>query len=267
MPTIDFPSTFTSFGDSTNTLFALDFLTDWGQLQCDLQTNFCWKASVMMLVFLAFTTSMPATYALLRPLLRKRGWSTARLETFGNRAIKFMLLTMTIAHAPLSRKLLQLISCRGFGGAHHDGDGVSWFLSADLAISCAKSDGYRSKCVSWAAAFLPIYTAGIPALLAFIMWRYQSPLADARRDSLMEAGELSAEERERLDKRWDERADFFRKKYEEDYWYWELIEMARKLTLSGLLIFIAPGTVRRAPRPRTAHRSTRLATVLALCGQ
>ena len=197
----------------------------------------------MMLVFLAFIVSMPATFAVLRPLLRKRGWSAVRLETFGNRAIKLMLLTMTIAHAPLSRKLLQLLSCRRFGGAaHDDGDGVSWYLSADLSVSCASSEGYSSSCVVWAAVFLPLYTAGIPALLIFIMWRYQSPIADTRFAGLgLQPGEC-----ERLRKRWDERADFFRKKYEEEYWYWELVEMSRKLFLSGILIFIAPGTVRRA---------------------
>merc|ERR1712196_304123 len=45
------------------------------------------------------------------------------------------------------------------------------------------------------------------------------------------------------EKVWRERADFLEQKYDPECWYWELVDMTRKLLLSGFLLFIAPGTI------------------------
>ena len=69
-----------------------------------------------MIAFLSYAAAFPSSLLLLRPLLRRRGWSEPRLQLFSNRAFKLLLLSTTISYAPLSGKLLELLACRSIDG-------------------------------------------------------------------------------------------------------------------------------------------------------
>uniref|UniRef100_A0A7S4I7R7 Uncharacterized protein n=1 Tax=Prymnesium polylepis TaxID=72548 RepID=A0A7S4I7R7_9EUKA len=43
-------------------------------------------------------------------------------------------------------------------------------------------------------------------------------------------------------KKWEARAMFFTKKYEPSFWFYEVIDMFRRLSLTSFLIVLAPGT-------------------------
>ena len=240
MPVVRWPAAFTDCADLFRSIFSFDFVTDWGATLCNMQAHSCFRTQLIMIVFLVLIVSMPAVAAMLHPVLRQRRWSPTRLELFRNRVIKVILLTFLIAHAPLSAKLLQMIACRSFDGKR--------YLEADLSISCA-SDQYTNECIVWAAAFLPLYTAGIPLLIFMIIVRYQSPYAlqlkhpPAGLRPLLIKGQMACDEFESFKCRWHERSGFLCIKYEDDYWWWESVEIVRKFILSGLLIFIAPGSV------------------------
>ena len=44
-------------------------------------------------------------------------------------------------------------------------------------------------------------------------------------------------------RRWKVRAGFLRERFQPRYWYWELVEMGRRLVLGSTLIFISPDTI------------------------
>ena len=159
-------------------------------------------------------------------------------------------------------RLLKNVHCKQYGAFD--------VLDADKSVDCTTSSSF-TICWLTSSIFLLLYTVGIPSLLFFILVHYESPLADRRFDRL----DMPKEARVKLERRWNERAGrpppprqgtahllpflqveklpllaraqpttlftaFFRRKYEDAYWYWELVEIARKMILAGLLIFIAP---------------------------
>jgi len=228
-----------SYTNVASEVSSFSFLTSfWSRLDCDLTSDFCWRATALMLAFLSFGLSLPITFFALRPVLARRGWSQRRIDRFSNSAINFMLFILLGAHAPLSAMLLRMIVCRGFGPL----EGTQQrYLEADLAIHCDSSHYYGS-CVGVASAFILLYTLGIPAVLLYIAVKYQSPFADSRRKQLERAGKMTKEQVKHDKKKWEARAMFFTKKYEPSFWFYEVIDMFRRLSLTSFLIVLAPGT-------------------------
>jgi len=229
MPTVQWPISFSSITDVFKSV-SLDFVNSWGALECQLHSNYCQKTLLIMVAFGVFALGVPLCGWVLRTrVLRPRlKWSERRLEVLADRQIRLNLVIFTIVHAPLTMRLLKNLNCQSYGDLN--------VLVTDKSINCSSSDW--TICAVTSAVFLCIYTIGIPALLLGILIRYQSPIADSRIAALP----ISGDARDKLKRRWKERAAFFRRKYEECYWYWELIEISRKMILSGLVIFLYPGT-------------------------
>ena len=80
------------------------------------------------------------------------------------------------------------------------------------------------------AGFLALYVVGIPAFILVVLWRVARPSALRATD---------AATRERNTARFGVLFD----SYEEGCWWWELIEVTRKLLLTSVVIFISPGDV------------------------
>jgi hypothetical protein len=82
-------------------------------------------------------------------------------------------------------------------------------LDADKSVHCDRPSEF-AVCWLVATIFISLYTIGIPSLLLFILVRYESPRADKRIAKL----DITEAEREQMERRWNERAAFFRRKYE-----------------------------------------------------
>ncbi|KAL1522821.1 hypothetical protein AB1Y20_017790 [Prymnesium parvum] len=96
---------------------------------------------------------------------------------------------------------------------------VRRYVQDDLSLSC-DSDEYAS---TWRTAFamLLIWPVGVPILYAWLLWAFKEPLAIQRSDSLKRAVEFLAGD------------------YKPGAFWWEPLEMCRKLTLTGWLLLIS----------------------------
>jgi len=143
-----------------------------------------------------------------------------------------------IFQPPMTGQLVAMVSCRKIGPV--DGPQEE-YLEADLRITCNTAH-YHGACLSVASVFFVLISAGIPCVLLYVVVQFVSPHADQRRERLG----MSKEEIAREKKDWEERAPFLTKKYEPSFWYWEAIEMVRRLTFETFITLIDPGTVVQA---------------------
>jgi len=134
-------------------------------------------------------------------------WTKARRKIFLNYNIQLQLRLCALFHPILSALLLSTLHCRSFGDMRVN--------SSDFSIGC-RTPGFYWGCQSTALTFIVLYTIGIPG---FMMWALSRP-----------------------DAKWMARMKFLKIPYSANFWWFETIEMLRKLLLSGTIVFISPGT-------------------------
>ena len=225
MPDIEFPKAFKEMSATLRGIFSLDFVTDWGEGNCSLGSNQCFRVMLCMLCLVAFQLSFPAAVGLVKyiPPLRKRVKKT-RLETLVDRAMHGNAIVMMILHPPITKKLVGLVECTYYNDVN--------VLSSFKDITCGDQ-----QCMYTALAFVPLYTIGIPLYVFLSLRAYLSPPAKKRH-----AGSpMLARYRARL--------GFICGKYEPDFWYYELLEMTRKTGLMAITSFIQTGRRSHAPTP------------------
>jgi hypothetical protein len=125
---------------------------------------------------------------------------------------------VTIAVYPgVSRRVLQLFHCMQLDNITND-------LWNDLSLSC-NGDNYGSY-LGANVIMLLMYPIGIPlALGAALYWYKVKPLSDVNRAA------------------WSLRVGFLTDTYKQKFWYWEVLDLGRRLLLTGIVIFIAPATI------------------------
>lgn len=121
---------------------------------------------------------------------------------------------------PLTNKIFEVYHCRKIGPQET-------ILIADHSIRCTVG-GKFTEDYFWLwtfADFLVIaWPLGVPALLTFLLWRVRDKIHARDEDTL-------------------KLFDFVIGGYEDKYFYWELVELARKLILSGLIGLYGRGSV------------------------
>lgn len=126
------------------------------------------------------------------------------------------------------------------------------YMVADLNISCS-SDYYRYKVLPYAVLMFLLYPVGIPAMYGYMLYTCREEL----KNRFMEDREVNSEERTAistnsdLSEEWNNGkmsplahcTDFLWRDYKPKYWYWELIETTRRLSLTALLSVLFPGSI------------------------
>jgi hypothetical protein len=103
------------------------------------------------------------------------------------------------------------------------------YLSADYSISCTSERylwGY-----SYAIAMVFVYPVGVPLFYFYLMYRKRHILL--HRDE----AEISEEDLSSI-----EPLAFLFDDYSPEFWYWEIIETFRKVSLTGALVLVSRGT-------------------------
>jgi hypothetical protein len=218
MPDVEFPQVFKQMSSSLTGVFNLDFLTDWGEANCSLGGDQCFRVLLIMLTLVAFQLAFPAAVGLARflPSLRKRV-SQARLETLVDRAFHGNAIVMMVLHPVISKQLVGLVDC-----TYYNDENV---LSSYKSVPCGST-----MCSSTALVFVVIYTIGIPAYVYASLRAYLSPSAKIR----YKGNPLLA--------RYKARIGFICGKYEASFWYYELLEMTRKTGLMAVTSFLQTGS-------------------------
>eukprot|EP00966_Prymnesium_polylepis_P101980 2361721-Prymnesium_polylepis.1 len=208
----------------------------------------------------------PTSWAYLQHF-KGRSVSVERLEGFTDRIIGVSILALLVSYPVLSGRLLKIFQCDEYG-PHR-------VLPVDMAMSCDEAEPYYAA----ASVFVVVHTLGLPIAFWLILWRSVRPLYlqqralakytagggnDAHKDA-HKAAKKGKNHREtalnKLEKSTAQvvvalqmqQVDVTRQKmmkrygvlfrrYQDNAWWWELTEIARKVTLVALLTFIADNT-------------------------
>jgi alpha-tubulin suppressor-like RCC1 family protein len=127
-----------------------------------------------------------------------------------------VLLTYAL-YPSFSNTLFQAFNC-------HDIDGTR-YLRADYRIDCASN--VHATAQIFAACGIVGCSIGIPLLYLLILRRHRADMTD---------GDESTS-------RSTEHLHFFVQDYKPAYWYWEAVELLRKLVLTGFAVLWLPGTL------------------------
>merc|ERR1712166_1606571 len=172
---------------------------------------------VLMLTLLSFQLAFPAGYALAKGLQTNGLVSKTRLETLVDRSVHGNAVIIMALHPPIAKKLVTIIDCAQYNDVR--------VLSGFKDIECGSG-----TCTAVALVFICLYTLGVPLYVYLSLRAYLSPAARERFKNNPIMGRYKA------------RIGFICGKFEAQFWYYELLEMARKTGLMAVTSFIQKGS-------------------------
>jgi hypothetical protein len=161
--------------------------------------------------FLIFAAAVPTFYWL---WVKLRRVPAKMREPFYDACIKVIVVMLFIFFPILSRNLLRLFLSRDINDTR--------LLSDDPRILYDSVGGWRVA----ASLFLALYTVGIPVYFFSCLWTAARPASQSYRSE-----------------RQMRKYGLLFQKYEPEAWWWEMVELVRKLLLTSCLAFIAPGSL------------------------
>jgi len=144
-------------------------------------------------------------------------------ENIQVQAWKLLLFGSFIIYPSVSATILKVWHCRQIED--------SYWVVADYRLRCTGPDGTDPEWLTNALIALGaffIYPVGVPLFYIYQLKNNQAALYDKEHP-----------EHEAVEAKFS----FLYAAYEEQAWYWEVVMLLQKLLLTGLLIFIKPGTV------------------------
>jgi hypothetical protein len=137
-----------------------------------------------------------------------------------NHFLKIFLMFMWCFFPFVCFVILSAFNCEKF-------DNGDYLLQSDFSVHC-DSDAHRNYKIVAGLAIL-VYPVGVPLLFLWCMWPYRHEFADVatRESSFAKGGHLA----------------FFVADFTGDLWYFEILELLRKLLLNGFAILISPGSL------------------------
>ena len=148
-------------------------------------------------------------------LVRKARQTKALNDSLG----RFFLLVFLL-YPGLTNKIFEIFLCRDLG----PNTSPTSVLHADYNVDCEATQALR-----WAvgSALVLAWPIGLPALLFYLMFRARARIVAGDEDTVGMFNFLIAD-------------------YKTDFWYWEVVELGRKLILSGLISLLGRGSIAQA---------------------
>ncbi|KAG5179505.1 hypothetical protein JKP88DRAFT_326500, partial [Tribonema minus] len=210
-------------------LDAVNFDLRWAlPLGCAADLNFYQRLLMATLAPLAIGTLLftPRVIVALIPRELPSRRLAARIRTKAARLaaadLKLFLVFTFVIFSGVSTIVLQTFACETL-----EGTGIS-YLRADYSMKCQTSE--HSAYMVYAGFMILVYPIGIPALYAWVLRQHRK-----HADVLQHASSKAMSPLSRA-------SAFLRKAYSQRADYWECVECVRRISLTGLLVFIAPGT-------------------------
>ena len=217
MPNLEWPKEFKDFSREMSSIINMEFATEFGDANCSLGSNYCFRIMLFMCSVLSFQLAFPACVALARYSPLRKRISQERLDTLLDRALHGMNIAMMALHAPISKKVASLLVCTWYNDVH--------VIDAAKTIECG-----NPVCVTTGLVFFFLYTLGIPVYVWLTLYYTLSPWAREKyKGSPMMA-------------RFKARHGFFCGKYEIDFWYYELLQITQRTLLIAVASFIQRGS-------------------------
>ena len=223
MANVTYPNIYQRFLDGVK---VLDFDLSWiFSVSCVVNLDFhdrllfATLGPIIAVVMLGITYSVAA--------VRNRKLDGA-LTNVRQKHVSLALLLAFLVYSSVSSILFQTFSCERL-------DDGKTYLRADYRIHC-DSQTHTAYTV-YAGIMTVLYTLGIPALYACILFKDRHLLAN-KNDSSTERG--SSDEREN-NLRLRATSNLW-KPYKPERFYYELVEYGRRILLTGVVVFIYPNT-------------------------
>ncbi|GMH79533.1 hypothetical protein TL16_g08176 [Triparma laevis f. inornata] len=210
---IRFPPAFEGFSRWLSSLVNLDALK-LGSVDCFVATSFYTK--------LLFSTLMPlfmvACIFLYMSVAKGCAKDPQKKRRIHNNSIELFLGLTFLVFASVSTTIFDTFNCKVFG------DDPTRYLALDQSLDC--NDPIHKFYTMYAAVMVLLYPIGIPMLYVYLLvsHRHQIQAKDRAADSSLI------------------KISFLWEMYEPRMWWFEFFECARRLGMSGLLIFFSSGS-------------------------
>ncbi|CAM9580855.1 unnamed protein product, partial [Hapterophycus canaliculatus] len=153
--------------------------------------------------------------------------AAAALGSVRRKHASMALLITFLVYSSVSSTVFRMFACETLDDANE-------YLRADYTIEC---DSAKHRALQVYAAFMiVVYPAGIPALYAALLWTKRDVLKDGRRGAAGD-GDLGLSSPTVLQLT----ADLW-KPYTPERYYFEVVECARRVSLTGVIVFIFPNS-------------------------
>eukprot|EP01047_Picozoa_sp_COSAG01_P019293 COSAG01_NODE_1068_length_11878_cov_45.012395_4_plen_1116_part_00 len=141
----------------------------------------------------------------------------ARRKRSVNDSLGRLFLLVFLVYPGLTSKIFDIFLCRDLGPGTTPGR----VLHADYGVDCDETLLVRN---GLGVLLVVIWPIGVPAMLLVLMLRYREAIVTQDENVLRMFQFVVAD-------------------YKLEYWYWEVVELARKLLLSGLIAVMGRGSV------------------------
>jgi hypothetical protein len=191
------------------------------------------------------------------------------LNKIKNQYLNYFLYLTILILPSVTTTIFQMYVCINIDPSHEDNADYDWYLSADTNIECYSPYWYKG--VLYASFMIIVYPIGIPLMYLLILYGCKDELISRSADSNSSANSGSNISynsgddiirdnniNNNIDNNNSSRKDddddikqlsiaalrtsFLWEPYEPKYWYWEIIECYRRITLTAVLSIIAPGS-------------------------
>jgi hypothetical protein len=211
---IRFPPIFEKFIRLLSSTLNLDAL-QLARIDCIVDTNF--YTSLLTQTLLPIFMSVLIFLCFLVAKFANRGARESQAQHADRAWSTFLALTY-IVFASVSTTIFDTFNCNQIGDDPH------FWLARDHSIDCKSPEHASFK--TYASFMIMVYPIGIPLLYAVLLYRSRDRLVKPDRDYDPKISKIN----------------FLWQNYEPGKWWFEVFECARRLSMSGVLVFVAQGT-------------------------
>ncbi|GMH77019.1 hypothetical protein TL16_g07263 [Triparma laevis f. inornata] len=212
---VRFPENFENFMRKMKGFVTLDFIKV-AKVGCLVEVDFYKKLLVMTLGPIALSVALLLATAILSRLVKTK---EIRANVIENASAIFLSITY-IVFAGVSTTILDTYNCKTYG------DELTEYMVSDQSLAC--DTPAHETYLTYASAMIFVYPVGIPLLYFGLLWMDRKHLRVQKlreeNPSLLKTSFL-----------WDE--------YQDSYWWFEVFDCVRRLSQTGLLIFMFRGRI------------------------
>jgi hypothetical protein len=212
---IPWPASFKGMLGGMGLVANIDVMQLFNGMKCNLDTSFVrtYWTHMFSLPALLFIIGVAAIVAALPLMLNKKRKYT--LTDLKSRIIASLAFVTFLLYPGLANRIVTVYKCRLIGGVD--------YLVADYSVVCW--EGAHAKMVAANYFFIAAYIIGMPLIMFLSMYANRKTIKSDPKNVHMLSMYGS-----------------MYKAYEPDYWFFEIIEMMRKLVLTAGLVLVSPGS-------------------------
>jgi len=183
---------------------------------------------------------------------RSRDSSSSKYNEVWNKYFTYILYLTYLVLPSVSVTIFKMFPCVDIDPYSEDSDAHDLFLKADVSIKCDTTYSYIATI--YASVMIIIYPVGIPMMYLWLLYQRKDeimnrdanvitevePAVESDRISHPDSHQHENKDSELLLSDESKSISFLWEAYKAEYWYWEIVECYRRITLTALLIEVPP---------------------------